>query len=127
MNNGNPNTNSGGLTYIPAISTGALYVNNKRLRDIILELQSSISLNQDQITGINAFLARLDLQITDPNILTLTNDNRNQILKQLIDLLNTKTLYLDTTALTQSWVLTDTNRNQSKVIIQQILKLNPLV
>ena len=23
MNNGNPNTNSGGLTYIPAISTGA--------------------------------------------------------------------------------------------------------
>ena len=38
------NTNNGGITYIPAISTGALYVNNKRLRDIILELQTSISL-----------------------------------------------------------------------------------
>ena len=111
MNNGNPNTNSGGLTYIPAISTGALYVNNKRLRDIILELQSSISLNQDQITGINSFLARLDLQITDPNILTLTNDNRNQVLKQLIDALNTKTNYLDTTAITSSWVLTEANKN----------------
>ena len=110
MNNGNPNTNSGGVTYIPAISTSALFVGGQRLRDIVTTLQSNISLNESQITQINAFLARLDLQITDPNVLTLTNENRNQVLKTLIDALNTKTNYLDTTALTQSWVLTDTNK-----------------
>jgi len=105
------NTNNGGVTNVDVLSVGALYINGQRLKDIVLGLQSSISLNQDQITAINAFLARLDLQITDPNILTLTNDNRNQVLKTLIDALNTKTNYLDTTALTQSWAITDTNRN----------------
>ena len=105
------NTNNGGVTNVDVLSVGALYINGQRLKDMIIALQSGISLNQDQITAINAFLARLDLQITDPNILTLTNDNRNQVLKALIDALNTKTNYLDTTGLTSSWVVDNNNKN----------------
>ena len=66
------NTNNGGVTNVDVLSVGALYINGQRLRDIVLGLQSEITLNQEQITEMNAFLARLDLQITDPNILTLT-------------------------------------------------------
>jgi hypothetical protein len=50
--NGNPNTNQGGLTYIPAISTGALFVNGKRLRDTIQELISQDQFEQSEIDEI---------------------------------------------------------------------------
>jgi hypothetical protein len=104
------NLNSG-TSKFGILECDAIFIGNKRLVDFVNELQGEITFNQNQITEINAFLERLDLQITSPNILTLTNDNRNAVLKTAIDNLITRLVYLDTTGLTSSWVLNDTNRN----------------
>jgi hypothetical protein len=50
MNGGNPNTNQGGVTHIPAISTGALFINGKRFSDVISELISEDQFEQSEIT-----------------------------------------------------------------------------
>jgi hypothetical protein len=100
-----------GWTEFDILNANQLYVNGQPFTAYISNLIAEDNLEQAEIDEIKAFLARLDLQITAPNTLTITNDNRNSVLKTAIDLLNTRLQYFDGSALTQSWVLNDLNKN----------------
>lgn len=104
--------NSGGVYDIPSINvSNTLYIKGQNINDFITAAQIEHNLTDSELAELKAFVSRIDLQVTDPNVLTLTNENRNQVLKSLIDNLNTKTNYLDTTALSQSWIINSDNRN----------------
>jgi hypothetical protein len=100
-----------GWTEFDILNANQLYVNGQPFTAYISNLIAEDNLEQVEIDEIKAFLARLDLQITAPNTLTITNDNRNSVLKTALDLLNTRLQYFDGSALTQSWILNDLNRN----------------
>jgi hypothetical protein len=110
MNGGNPNTNQGGVTYIPAISTGALFINGKRLRDTIQELISQDQFEQSEIDEIKLLLQYLNTSGLSSEWI-VDNNNKNQDLKTAITALQTKLAQIDTTALTLPSVLTNDNRN----------------
>jgi hypothetical protein len=110
MNGGNPNTNQGGVTYIPAISTGALFINGKRLRDTIQELISQDQFEQSEIDEIKLLLQYLNTSGLSSEWI-VDNNNKNQDLKTSITALQTKLAQIDTTALTLPSVLTNDNRN----------------
>jgi hypothetical protein len=100
-----------GWTEFDILNANQLYVNGQPFTTYISNLIAEDNLEQVEIDEIKAFLARLDLQITAPNTLTITNDNRNSVLKTAIDLLNTKLANITTTSLTQNSNFTDDNRN----------------
>ena len=100
-----------GWTEFDILNANQLYVNGQPFTTYISNLIAEDNLEQAEIDEIKAFLSRLDLQITAPNTLTITNDNRNSVLKTAIDLINTRLQYYDGTALTESWVVNNDNRN----------------
>jgi len=110
MNGGNPNTNQGGVTYIPAISTGALFINGKRFSDVISELISEDQFEQSEITELKLLVQYLNTSGLSSEWI-VDNNNKNQDLKTLITALETKLAQIDTTALTESSVLVNDNRN----------------
>ena len=105
-----PNINNGGLTYIPAISTGELFINNQRFRDIVAELIAEDTLEQGEIDEIKLLLQYLNTSGLSSEWI-IDNNNKNQDLKNAITLIQTKLANIDTTALTESSVLTNDNRN----------------
>jgi hypothetical protein len=106
----NPNTNNGGITYIPTISTGALFINGKRFRDVISELVATDQFEQSEITELKQLVQYLNTSgLTSEWI--VDNQNVNQSLKALVTALETKLAQIDTTALTQTSILNNDNRN----------------
>jgi hypothetical protein len=100
-----------GWTQFDILNANQLYVNGQPFTAYISNLVAEDNLEQAEIDEIKAFLARLDLQITAPNTLTITNDNRNAVLLSAINLINTRLLHIDTTALSQTLILNNDNRN----------------
>ena len=100
-----------GWTEFDILNANQLYVNGQPFTTYISNLIAEDALEQGEIDEIKAFLARLDLQISAPNTLTITNDNRNSVLKTAIDNLISRLANIDTSSLTQSSVMTDANRN----------------
>ena len=89
-----------GWTEFDILNANVLYVNGQPFTNYISNLIAEDSLEQGEIDEIKAFLQRLDLQITAPNTLTITNENRNSVLLTRLDgndtsigALNTKTQY----------------------------------
>ena len=101
-----------GWTEFDILNANQLYVNGQPFTAYISNLIAEDNLEQAEIDEIKAFLARLDLQITAPNTLTITNENRNSVLKSAIDLLNTRLQYYDGLALSEQWVVNNSNRNE---------------
>ncbi len=108
--NGNPNTNQGGVTYIPAISTGALFINGKRLRDTIQELISEDQFEQTEITELKLLVQYLNTSGLSSEWI-VDNNNKNQDLKTSIENILTKLANINTTELSQTSTLTNDNRN----------------
>jgi hypothetical protein len=107
-----------GWTEFDILNANQLYVNGQPFTTYISNLVAEDNLEQVEIDEIKAFLARLDLQITAPNTLTITNDNRNSVLKTRLDTaasdidnLETKLANINTSGLSESSVLTNDNRN----------------
>jgi hypothetical protein len=97
--NGNPNTNQGGLTYIPAISTGALFVNGKRLRDTIQELISIDQFEASEIQELKQLVQYLNTSGLSSEWI-VDNNNKNQDLKSLITALENKTRFISEASVT---------------------------
>jgi hypothetical protein len=100
-----------GWTEFDILNANQLYIKGQPFTSYISNLIAEDNLEQAEIDEIKAFLSRLDLQITVPNTLTITDDNRNSVLKTAIDLINTRLQYYDGTALSESWVVNNDNRN----------------
>ena len=79
-----------GWTEFDILNANQLYVNGQPFTTYISNLTDEDNFEQAEIDEIKAFLARLDLQITAPNILTITNDNRNSVLKTRLDGVDTE-------------------------------------
>ena len=121
-----------GWTEFDILNANQLYVNGQPFTTYISNLVAEDNLEQVEIDEIKAFLARLDLQITAPNTLTITNDNRNSVLKTRLDTaasditgisnrvataetdidnLETKLANINTSSLTETSTLNNDNRN----------------
>ena len=74
-----------GWTEFDILNANQLYVNGQPFTAYISNLIAEDNLEQVEIDEIKSFLARLDLQITAPNTLTITNENRNSVLKSRLD------------------------------------------
>jgi|LauGreDrversion4_2_1035121.scaffolds.fasta_scaffold198660_1 hypothetical protein len=100
-----------GWTEFDILNANQLYVNGQPFSSYISNLIAEDNLEQAEIDEIKSFLARLDLQMTAPNVLTITNENRNSVLLSAINLLNSRLANIDTTSLSQTSILNNENRN----------------
>jgi hypothetical protein len=100
-----------GWTEFDILNANQLYVSGQPFTTYIANLIANDNLEQAEIDEIKAFLARLNLQVTAPNTLTITNENRNAVLKTAIDLINSRLQYYNGTALSEEWIVNNGNKN----------------
>jgi hypothetical protein len=104
MNNGNPKTNSGGVTNVDFLSVGALYINGQPARAFVEDIIGAGQLNQEELSELKYLSDRINISGLTGN--WIVNDaNRNATLKTLLDSTvttvsdHTTTLALHTTTL----------------------------
>jgi hypothetical protein len=92
------------------LQCNALFIGGKRFEEYINELVFEDQLEQGEIDEIKLLLQYLNTSGLSSEWI-VDNNNKNQDLKTAITALQTKLANIDTTALTQSSILTDANRN----------------
>jgi hypothetical protein len=102
--------NNAGIYNYDNLNAQNLYIKGKRFEDYITELVFEDQFEQAELDELRLLLQYLNTSGLSSEWI-VDNNNKNQDLKTLITAIQTKLANIDSTALTQSSVLTDDNRN----------------